>query len=536
MLLFTCIGRRVELLQAFRSSAFDLGVNLTILGVDASTTAPALAFCDRSFTICSISEEGYIPTLVKLCESNNVDLLIPTIDTDLLILSENRSRFLEIDTEVLVSDKEQIQICRDKIKTAAFFKLCGINTPDTVDDVNLFNGSFPCFIKPRDGSSSVNAFRINSQAELLDKVKAVPEYIIQPLIRGTEYTVDIFCDFQGVPLYIIPRKRILVRSGEVIVTEISHDEQVKLECIQIIKAFKPRGPLAIQLIRDEQGRDYFIEINPRFGGGCPLSIKSGADIPGAIIQILSGTSELAISTENSNSGLVYSRFDQSVAIKENKAISSFSTYDDLFPIIQHLGIQGIIFDLDDTLYPEKEYVRSGLAAISKCEPFVPKDFEALWNSFIEGNKPIDDVLNQKGQYTEEVKIRLLEKYRSHVPHIKLYLGVKEFLDTWKIASPSHRLGLITDGRVYGQNNKIDSLAIRSYFDEIIITDELAGLTGNELRFRKPNTIAFQIMRERLGINYPRLVYIGDNPNKDFRAPLQLGMKVIRYIPEDGVWT
>lgn len=102
VLLFTCIGRRVELVQAFRSSAFDSGDDLTIIGVDNSLTAPAMVFCDKAFTICRITENEYIPTLLRLCKDNNVDLLIPTIDTDLLLLSENRPRFLEMNTEVLV--------------------------------------------------------------------------------------------------------------------------------------------------------------------------------------------------------------------------------------------------------------------------------------------------------------------------------------------------------------------------------------------------------------------------------------------------
>lgn len=534
VLLFTCIGRRVELIQAFRNSAFDSGINLTIIGVDTSTTAPAMVFCDRSFTICRINEDGYIPTLLQLCKDNNVNLLIPTIDTDLLILSENRLRFLEINTEVLVSDYEKIQICRDKRKTAEYFKLCGVNTPDTTDDVDLYAGGFPCFIKPRDGSSSINAFKINLHAELLERAKIVPDYIIQPFIRGNEYTVDVFCDFLGNPLYIIPRKRLVVRSGEVLVTEICHDEQIKQECNKIIKAFKPRGPLTIQLIRDERGVDHFIEINPRFGGGCPLSMKNGSDIPKTIMQLLSGMPEVEKSIEKSSKEMIFSRFDQSVITSNHKSIISVKAYNEVMPVIEHMGVQGIVFDLDDTLYSEKEYVRSGLDAVSRCLPLEQDDFQGLWNSFNHGNKPIDDVLHQKRIFSEELKNELLQKYRSHFPQIHLFNGAKEFLEVWKAGSPSHKLGLITDGRVEGQNNKIDSLSIRHFFDEIIITDELAGRTGNVMRFRKPNAIAFQIMRERLGINYSRLVYIGDNPNKDFSTPLSLGMHVIQFIPEDGV--
>ena len=88
-ILFTSVGRRVELMQAFRKAAEELKADLTIIGADITSTAPALFFCDETRIVCKIKEPEYIPQLLKLCEEESVDCLIPTIDTDLLLLAEN---------------------------------------------------------------------------------------------------------------------------------------------------------------------------------------------------------------------------------------------------------------------------------------------------------------------------------------------------------------------------------------------------------------------------------------------------------------
>lgn len=105
-ILFTSVGRRVELIQAFRLAAQKLNVDLIIIGADISDTAPALFFCDEKKIVPCINNPEYIPQLLNICDTEQVDCLIPTIDTDLLLLAENKSKFESIGTKVLVSAKE----------------------------------------------------------------------------------------------------------------------------------------------------------------------------------------------------------------------------------------------------------------------------------------------------------------------------------------------------------------------------------------------------------------------------------------------
>ena len=201
----------------------------------------------------------------------------------------------------------------------------------------------------------------------------------------------------------------------------------------------------------------------------------------------------------------------------------------ILEVVNHIdGLQVIIFDMDDTLYSEKEYIKSGYHEISKIFPNPEYTEKRLWQLFCEGDKAIDEYLVQENQFTQELKEKCLNIYRFQVPDIHLYDGVGEMLKELK---KQHQLGLITDGRPEGQKAKIEVLELEGVFDEIIITDELGGS-----KFRKPNPKSFQIIAERFHADYNQMCYIGDNIAKDFIAPQRLGMKCIWYENLDGLYT
>lgn len=188
-----------------------------------------------------------------------------------------------------------------------------------------------------------------------------------------------------------------------------------------------------------------------------------------------------------------------------------------------------IFDLDDTLYSEKSYVKSGYRAVAAAFPQIENMQEKLWNVFLRGGKAIDEVLSSENACTQENKEKCLQVYRFHTPAIALYEGVEDMLKRLKNAGV--KLGLITDGRVEGQRAKIKALGIENLFDSVIITDELGGV-----EYRKPCERAFVRTCERLGVAFADAVYIGDNLRKDFIAPEKLGMKSCYFKNPDGLYT
>lgn len=188
----------------------------------------------------------------------------------------------------------------------------------------------------------------------------------------------------------------------------------------------------------------------------------------------------------------------------------------------------IIFDLDDTLYEEKEYVRSGYRAIAKAFPEFPGFEERMWKAFELGLNAIDVALNEMGVCDQAIAQKCVNIYRGHIPKITLYEGVVEMLQ--KLKANSKIIGIITDGRPDGQRKKIEALELKNMVDKIIITDELGGI-----EYRKPNETSFKVMQEFYQVPFSKMVYIGDNKNKDFIAPKKLGMGYIYFLNSKGLY-
>lgn len=192
------------------------------------------------------------------------------------------------------------------------------------------------------------------------------------------------------------------------------------------------------------------------------------------------------------------------------------------------GLKAVIFDMDDTLYGEKEYVKSGYSKIAEVLPQVENADQKLWKLFEEKKPAIDELLRIEGFDDPAVKEACLNAYRFQMPKIHLYPGVEEMLKS--LRKKGILLGLITDGRPEGQRAKIKALGLEAFFDQIIVTDEFGGS-----EFRKPNPLAFQTMKERMNVEYAQMCYVGDNIKKDFIAPQQLGMRCIWFQNRDGLY-
>lgn len=198
-------------------------------------------------------------------------------------------------------------------------------------------------------------------------------------------------------------------------------------------------------------------------------------------------------------------------------------------VLQHLdGLKAIVFDLDDTLYGEKEYVKSGYFAVSQMFPQIKNAEAKLWQAFEKKKSAIDELLRSEGIYSDELKRKCLEVYRFHQPTIHLYDGVAEMLAL--LRKRGLLLGIITDGRPEGQWAKISALKLTEYVDQIIVTDELGGV-----EYRKPNTKAFMLMRELFDVRFSEMCYVGDNIKKDFIPCEQLDIKPVYFVNKDGLY-
>ena len=186
----------------------------------------------------------------------------------------------------------------------------------------------------------------------------------------------------------------------------------------------------------------------------------------------------------------------------------------------------ILFDMDDTVYSEKENVRCGFRTLTKYVGD-PTLYDELWTAYMAKESYIKSALEKRGIYTEERYNEWLHVFRFAPSDITPYEGFTDMLD--RFLACGKRLGMITDGRVQSQEKKLAGLGISHYFEKIIITDSLG------IENRKPCTLAFEMMHDHFGTPYEKMVYIGDNLKKDMQPPLTLGMKFIHFDNEDGIY-
>ena len=316
-ILFTSVGRRVSLIRHFYRALRELQLDGKIYGADASDKSPAFHITEKSFLVPPISSADYIPSLLTICSEEQIKIVVPLIDTELQVLAENRQRFEDIGTYVIISNTDVIRISMHKTETYQFFKRNDIDTPELLSskDRGKINYNFPLVVKPNDGSASKMVFKVDDAEQLKFFTGYVPNAIVQEFITGEEYTLDVFVDMSGKVRCVVPRLRIEVRAGEVSKGMIvKHDRIIGIgkrvgECLP-----GARGCITLQCIENRQREIKMVEINPRFGGGTPLSIEAGADMPKWVLQMVMGQ-ELGDVEHSYRDGLMMLRYDDAIFVQ-----------------------------------------------------------------------------------------------------------------------------------------------------------------------------------------------------------------------------
>lgn len=312
-ILFSSAGKRVELLKEFQKELKSKIDNAKVLAVDLNTfMSPACHVADEAFAVPRVTNPEYVNELLKICVENEVRVVIPTIDTELLILANNKDLFEEHGIEILVSSAEFISTCRDKRNTMDLFDKVGIKYPRLIDK---HNPSFPLFAKPYDGSLSTNIHIIKKEEELTNDILNDPKLLFMEYIDKKEYkefTVDMYYDKDGFVKSIVPRERLEIRAGEINkgITRKNYIVEFLKERMNHLPGV--RGCICIQLFfRDEDNDILGIEINPRFGGGYPLSYYAGANFLVMIIDEYIFEKELNYD-DSWQDGIVLLRYDSQV--------------------------------------------------------------------------------------------------------------------------------------------------------------------------------------------------------------------------------
>ncbi len=287
-ILITAGSRRVPLVQAFRHALRSLRMPGAVIVTDVNPLSPAVHVADRAYRVPLSSDPDFLPELLGICESEQIRLVVPTIDDELPLLGREHEQFAALGIVVAASSESTALLCEDKFATCAHLTASGVAAARTYLPASVTaDMPLPLFIKPRVGRGAIGAFPIRSQRELEFFRDYVPDPVIQEYLDGPEFTIDVLCDFSGRPLSIVPRERVVIRAGVIDRGRTVNDARLidlaKAACAAIPFA----GPVNIQC-RMRRGQPVIFEINPRFSGGIPLTIQAGADFPRLLIKLAAG--------------------------------------------------------------------------------------------------------------------------------------------------------------------------------------------------------------------------------------------------------
>jgi len=277
--------------------SFKESVNgVRILAADCNPYAPALYFADQQFIVPRVHTAGYADYILELCKRENVMAVTPLIDPEISVLAEAWDTFKQHGILPLFPKSGTAKLCFDKFEMYKYLIKNNIDTIMTYETLESFiiawqngNISFPVFIKPRCGSGSVGACRVNNLLELQEVIthSEVP-YIIQELILGDDLGVDVYVDcISNKPVSMFLKKKIETRIGGAIKTISFKDEKAFSFVKQVLEKFEFYGPIDIDLFY-VNGRYYLSEINPRFGGGYLHAYGAGVDFFKMIVNNIDG--------------------------------------------------------------------------------------------------------------------------------------------------------------------------------------------------------------------------------------------------------
>jgi len=294
-ILFSTVGRRGYIIDYFRE---QLPKDSVLIGTSDrndcnSEFTSGFSHCDKSYIVPSIkNEREYIDKLLDICKNDKVDMLLSFYDYDTYILSKYLDEFRDIGVKPVISSHEVNIIAFDKVETYKFLKSNGFKTPWTMTSEEMSQTaipSYPVIVKPRFGfgSNAISLAHDRSEVEFFLKYYDNEDMMIQEFIEGAEYSFDILNDFNGQTITAVVKQKMKMRSGETDQGYAIKDDRLADIGMKLGHKLGHIGPLDVDFFIKE-GDPYILELNPRFGGGYPITYLAGLDFPKILIYLAKG--------------------------------------------------------------------------------------------------------------------------------------------------------------------------------------------------------------------------------------------------------
>ena len=233
------------------------------------------------------ADPGFVPALTEMVAADQLDLIISTVDVELLTLADRREALSPATLAAPCTDT--LNFALDKLSLARQCASTGLvpRTELAGPEALAVEWEFPVFAKPRRGAGS-RGIRIVPDQAALAALPSDEDLIVQEFLPGEEYSVDVISDATQRVIAAVPRTRTRVDSGVSIAGRTVRDPELEEAATRIAQAIGLTGVANVQLRRNRAGRAVLLEVNPRFPGALPLTIAAGVDIPSLVVDLFLG--------------------------------------------------------------------------------------------------------------------------------------------------------------------------------------------------------------------------------------------------------
>lgn len=270
--------------------SLDAEHELYMADIDPCAAGLYLVPATQRFIVPKGESANFVTTVLEICKAHHIEVLIPTVDSELAPLATATDQFLAANIKLPLCTFEVLQICRDKDKLLTLCKGI-IPIPECLvwegdKQANLLQ-QFPLFAKPRLGSGS-NGIMPLKNSDDLKRLPADGSYLVQELLPGDEYSVDVYIHSSGFPVAAVPRLRMKIDSGIAVAARTQHLPELSALALKTATHIGIRYVANVQFKRAQNGQFKLLEINPRFPGTLPLTAAAGIDIAQLLIKDING--------------------------------------------------------------------------------------------------------------------------------------------------------------------------------------------------------------------------------------------------------
>jgi len=268
------------------------GAPVTMLAADIDPYGAGLYLVppERRSILPRGEDPSFSGALLEICRREHVDVVVPTVDTELLPLAIDRARYAESGVTLVVASEQTLRVCLDKWLLAERCR-SDIRVPTTAVVDDAFDAgawALPVIVKPRSGSGS-RGIHLLERREQLEALERDGTLLVQEHLPGAEHSLDVLARADGHVVAVVPRARLKVDSGIAVTGRTLHDDRLDTFARATARLIGLTTVANVQVKEDVTGQPALLEVNARFPGTMPLTVGSGVDMPRLAIGEALGT-------------------------------------------------------------------------------------------------------------------------------------------------------------------------------------------------------------------------------------------------------